>query len=64
MLVLKVHDLCKIRVSGDETTGHALAVVGKELSDSVVESLELISITEADTVLRIEEDCRTTPLLN
>ena len=64
VLVLEIHDLCKIRIASDESAGHSLAVVGKELSDPVVEHLELINVAETDTVFRIEEYRRTAPLLD
>ena len=64
MLVLEIHDLCKIRITGDESAGHSLAAVGKELSDSVVECLEFISVAESDALFRIEEYRRTAPLLD
>ena len=58
VLVLEIHHASKIRVAGDETTQHSTALVGKELSDAVVEHFQLFRIAKAYAIFWIEEDCR------
>ena len=44
VLVLEIHFTRKVGIAGDESTGHAFAVVGDKLADPVVKLLELFDI--------------------